>query len=522
MAAVDRLLDGEERVYVEVVDEPSAGPAAPERVSARVQVYRLDLALMAHRERLRGIVGDAELVYVHTVHLARHVLPYYPTGKVVTDFHGAAPEEERLFGRTESARFYDEVETVVLAESRYAVVVTQAMAEHLRRKHPGSRTDFVVLPVLDTPAPVAEGDLPPRARSGRPTVIYSGAAQRWQNVELMLELARDRLDRFDFTFLSGDPALFEQAAARHGVRGRVAVRFAPKAELPALYRQADYGLVLRDDDVVNRVACPTKLAEYLAFGVIPVVKSPELGDFPALGYRYVTLEDFRAGRLPDAEEQRKIRRQNLGVVDKLRAVFEDGASRLRQLPGRLPRGTARPPAGRGDLEWSVVFPAVSELTYAVAGDAGAERCVLTRDFAGPYHAVEFDLGPAAAAAPLTWMPINRECQITLTRVSITDDAGRPIGHRMSGNHAAGRGERLTFHTRAPRLSFDLEPGRRPRRFRAELDLLLVGDEVYRATGARAADPGRRSRLRAAVASWPPARAAYRRLVGAARRLRWGR
>src|SRR5439155_1739018 len=126
-------------------------------------------------------------------------------------------------------------------------------------------------------------DVDPRARSGRPTVVYSGAAQRWQNVELMLELARDGIDRFDFTFLTSDPAAFERAAERHGLRGRVAVHSAPREQLPRYYRRADYGLVLRDDGVVNRVACPTKLSEYLAFGLIPVVKSPDLGDFPALG-----------------------------------------------------------------------------------------------------------------------------------------------------------------------------------------------------------------------------------------------
>jgi hypothetical protein len=514
MAVVDRLFEEEPRVYLDVTDDRSVGAPEPEDVSELVRVYRLNVARASHYERLRNVVLSAEMVYVHTIHLARYVLPFYRTGRIVTDIHGAAPEEELLYGRKASCRFYDEVEKIVLAESRYAVTVTRAMVEHLRAKHPETRTEFIVLPILDAGDARPESDLGPRSPSGRPTVIYTGALQHWQNVDLMIETARDGIGRFDFTFLTNDPDGFASAARAGGIERLVSVKCAQKPELPGFYRRADYGLVLRDDLVVNRVACPTKLSEYLWFGVIPVVKFPGLGDFPRFGYRYVTLEDFRAGRLPDPDEQRAMRRSNYEAIEKVQATFEDGAKTLRRLKDRMPRGDEGTIAFLSDLERNVLFPAISTLEIETAGPTGAGRRVVTEDFAEPYHSVEFDLGPVAGIRRLTWMPIDRECQLVLRQVSISDASGREIDYRMSGNFDARTGTTLTFHSPSPRLHFDLSAGALPRRFAAQFDLVLVGDEVP--GGERSATGGLGARLRHGIRgrlrSYPLVLKAYRRFV----------
>ena len=42
----------------------------------------------------------------------------------------------------------------------------------------------------------------------------------------------------------------------------------------------------------NKVSNPTKLSEYLAFGITPIVLNPDVGDYFAMGYDYITLEDI--------------------------------------------------------------------------------------------------------------------------------------------------------------------------------------------------------------------------------------
>lgn len=515
IAAVDRLFEQQRRTYVEVVDRGSPEPPAARAVSELVSVERLDLALTVHYARLRELVLAADLVYVHTVHFARWVLPFYALGHVVTDCHGLAPEEELMYGKPESGRFYDEVEKVVLRESRWTVAVTQAMVEHLRRKHPSCRTDFVVLPVRGAPGSRPARELEPRSSSERPAVVYSGALQRWQNPQLMLDVVRATVERFDFTFVTGERDSLERMLAERGLASKVRVATAPPEALGDYYRRADYGLVLRDEHVVNRVSCPTKLVEYLDHGVIPVVKSPALGDFERFGYGYVALDDFVAGRLPDAAVQREMRRRNLEAMDALEEQFRCGAEAVRGLRSRLPRPAAPVVALLSDLERNVLYPAFSRLYWEAPGEPQPRVAVL--DFAEPYRAVAFDIAAPGAVGRITWTPCDRECQLALTSVRISDEAGGELPYRQWGNHLPAAGGPLVFPARPPVLHFELPPGRHARRFLAEFELLLVGDETRRLGVAAEAPATSGARLRARLRELPLAVWLYRRLPAALRR-----
>jgi hypothetical protein len=104
-----------------------------------------------------------------------------------------------------------------------------------------------------------------------------------------------------------------------------------------VYSECHYGLILRQDDPVNHVACPTKLIEYLAYGVVPVVDSPRIGDFLELGMRYVTLADLESGNLPQEEERREMARANYAVFERLREQYQEGCLNLRRALGLPPQ-----------------------------------------------------------------------------------------------------------------------------------------------------------------------------------------
>jgi glycosyltransferase involved in cell wall biosynthesis len=50
-------------------------------------------------------------------------------------------------------------------------------------------------------------------------------------------------------------------------------------DVPEAIGAADYGLLLREPTITNRVAAPVKFAEYLACG-LPVICSECIGDYP--------------------------------------------------------------------------------------------------------------------------------------------------------------------------------------------------------------------------------------------------
>jgi hypothetical protein len=110
-------------------------------------------------------------------------------------------------------------------------------------------------------------------------VAYSGTLAAWQMPEasagLFQALKGQRPDA-RLLFLTPDSDAAAKVLAKAGAKD-VLLRSAPPGEAARLLAAADYGLLLRQDDLVNRVACPVKFGEYLACGVRPVL-SPWIGD----------------------------------------------------------------------------------------------------------------------------------------------------------------------------------------------------------------------------------------------------
>ena len=173
-------------------------------------------------------------------------------------------------------------------------------------------------------APAAEKPL----EQGRPVVLYAGGGQPWQKVDRMQELMAARPEDAVYKMFLPDPDAFVALWGERPLPTSLVLDCKAPAELPAEYRTAHYGFVLRDDITVNRVACPTKLVEYLQYGILPILHTPHIGDFAARGMRYITDEDYLAGDLPEEPVRAQMARENQRV---LAALLEDHRSGRRQL-----------------------------------------------------------------------------------------------------------------------------------------------------------------------------------------------
>jgi hypothetical protein len=368
-------------------------PGAPQPIArGEATEYRIDMARATHRAFVEELIRDCPFAYVHTVHLARFVLPYYITGKIVTDIHGIVPEEERMLGQPDHADFYKAVEATVAVTWRLLVVVTEAMRDHLMAKYPDCRAEFVVLPIIER----HEVDF--AARRGRSPgepyrAVYAGGTQAWQNIDDMLAVCAPVKDICRFDFLSHEHELIAARPAAQALAGAASFRVVDKPALARAYLEADFGFVLRDPVAVNTVSCPTKLSEYLWFGVIPVVKSAAIGDLERLGYAYLTMQDFAAGLFPDEEGLAEMRLRNRAVIQDLSERFGAAAERLAELV--LPNRIAGPGlAGLAVGHRHLVFPSQAE-AYAFAGTTIHRVQAL----AAPYErmAIRFDPPPPRAA-----------------------------------------------------------------------------------------------------------------------------
>lgn len=245
------------------------------------------------------------------------------------DFHGAAPEEHELAGFYDKVALMERLERFSLNHVSHCIVVTKVMQNHLAAKYDEDliRERCILLPIIQSAMAV----FPEKTiRDGKYAVVYAGNAQRWQQIPQMLKAIVKTAGAYHYKLCCTDPSTMN-ALLPHGVSPSIRAVAVVHEDLLNVYASCHFGFVLREDSVVNRVACPTKLVEYLAYGIVPVVDTPHIGDFCTLGMRYVTLEALEQGALPTEEDRLAFTRNNRAVFEQLRQRYLSGCGALRKI-----------------------------------------------------------------------------------------------------------------------------------------------------------------------------------------------
>lgn len=290
------------------------------------RLYWHDLNTLEKAQALQ----KSRVVYVHSLYQAQYIRSNLESiqNKVILDLHGIVPEEEAYTGNNQNSTYYNQLEAAMFKHSYAFVSVTKAMKQHYINKYRiGSRKRWAVLPIFDNAHVKPEYSL-----KDDTNIVYSGGTQPWQNIPQMI----DFIDKSDigatFTILTHDQAAFKDVKQKDGV----IIESVKSDRVQDYYRKASFGFILRDDNEVNRVACPTKLVEYLSNGVIPIVKSERIGDFPELNYAY-TRPDMLKERLHDHEWIKQAITHNLKVFDELIKVHLSGTKQLKQITDSISR-----------------------------------------------------------------------------------------------------------------------------------------------------------------------------------------
>jgi hypothetical protein len=287
---------------------------AVSRVGARAFEVTFAFNSLLHRTCLKFIARQCRAVYLHSiypVHNRFHLKLYRLARNRILDIHGIVPEEILLLGDQALSAEFAAIEAVAVAQAHQLVSVTQAMTEHIAAKHslpPDGR--FIHLPTLQA----GETGQPGRKDFTR-RVVYCGGLQHWQQVKKMLR----------YVLVPQPEQLKAQYRSMYQSEIPAEVTSATIPEVAACYAQSSFGLVFREAIPVNRVACPTKLLEYLQHDIVPIVDAECIGDFKMLGYRYVSCDE----ELPGEAQWRDMLTENRRVLSKIREVFQQGLARLK-------------------------------------------------------------------------------------------------------------------------------------------------------------------------------------------------
>lgn len=252
--------------------------------------------------------------------------------------YAAEWEEYRIIDDDALIAEFRPVEREAVLQSDFRIAVSQALVAHWQERYAYDGEGHAVIPCTlgvapQDPAP-QERERIRQALGYAPTdlvLVYAGSTAGWQSfglLETLLTRLMKQQPEVKVLFLSRADA--NTTRLMEGHPDRVQVRWLDPAEVPGTLQACDHGILVREDTLTNRVASPTKFAEYLAAG-LPVIISPHLGDFSALVQQEglgVVVEGSTVPVLhPVAEEERQ-RLRGVAWERFTKAVYDPAYRRL--------------------------------------------------------------------------------------------------------------------------------------------------------------------------------------------------
>jgi len=211
-------------------------------------------------------------------------------GAVIFDVHGASAEEHIYRTGDNSGAWVEELESMeraALNASDLVVYVSQAMYNHFESKYGITPHNWVLVPCATSARVALDANLRSSLRQqlqldDRLVFIYSGSYRKYQMVEEMIRLfilIKQQVPDAFFLILTSHLADFQACLAKHALSVEdYRLLSLTQDEVLRVTQAADVGFLLRANSVVNRVASPTKFAEYCICG-IPSLVTSFVGDY---------------------------------------------------------------------------------------------------------------------------------------------------------------------------------------------------------------------------------------------------
>lgn len=299
--AVDKMFGNNE--YEKTYIIPKFNTFKTEYKEVGNNVIELHLSVWVSFSLLLKKIMNADAVYSHSLYgmtLAGLLyLPLINLSNFIWDVHGIIPEELKLARLSKLKQFvYSLLERVAVCKATKIIVVTNAMKNHLYKKYKNIKAEFLVYPILPMTINIENGF---EEQGDKIIILYSGNTQGYQNITLMVDCIKKLVNTPNvfFYILTGQKDEMEVIFKSNGLdkKDNIFVETVLPTELDSYYKKAHYGFVLRDDVDVNNVACPTKIIEYLAYGMTCITLNSKIGDFEDLGFEYMTIEQLNAQNL---------------------------------------------------------------------------------------------------------------------------------------------------------------------------------------------------------------------------------
>ena len=339
--AIDDILSDYNKIYIENVRNKSKGIARHlgrcfvncfHRLTKNPRRFynkNVDSYKAVSETSLNSLFSDAGCIYIHSLYSAMkfplELLQKF-SGKIIIDAHGCVVEEME-FGEQDGekiakAKLY---EKTLFPRLKAVVCVSKNMIDFYKSKYGMENVQFIELPIFAKQRYTNYAD---SGKSFNKKIVYSGGTNKWQNIDEMIQVIKNLPQDFEVKIISPDTQYFKNRL--ENIKNVTVKAVAPE-QVRSEYEDCTYGFILRDNIVVNHVACPTKLIEYMAANLLPVVSYEGIGDFERLGYKYLPVNDLLAGNLPSGAELAQMTDYNTEILKKLEKICDNAALELKNL-----------------------------------------------------------------------------------------------------------------------------------------------------------------------------------------------
>lgn len=241
-------------------------------------------------------------------------------------FQGVTPEEVDFYEmswmkKALSKIRYSILERIILKNSDLNFFVSNTMLLHYKKKYGYTKRNNYVMPCFNQP--LLEKAFYDEKYS-RPSFVYTGNLAKWQCFEPMVALfkqIKDHLPEASLTIYTMESDKAQTILDKYRIEA--AIKYVPYQQLAEEIKKYKYGFILREDNVVNNVATPTKMNSYLASGIIPIY-TDVVGAYKEnlSGLKYAVPIDINNKGVEKLYELEKQSIQSIDVLNEYKLVFD--------------------------------------------------------------------------------------------------------------------------------------------------------------------------------------------------------
>ena len=207
---------------------------------------------------------------------------------IIYDGRGAIKAEQEEYGVYNSTGIEHQIEDLekeAVLKSDLQISVSSKLLEYWEEEYNYKRGNDTVIPCsvgnnhlnnFEKKYSLLDG-----FKEGDILLIYSGSLAGWQSLDNLDELLSEILknEKVKILFLSQAHSTIDKLSDKF--KNRIFRKWLSPSDVPKYLALGDYGILLRNDNITNKVASPVKFAEYLSAG-LKVLISENIGDFSEL------------------------------------------------------------------------------------------------------------------------------------------------------------------------------------------------------------------------------------------------